>query len=133
MGTNYYWYPSPPCKECGREYDPKHIGKSSGGWCFSLHVIPDENINDLLDWEKLWGIPRSEIKDEYGKIFSASEMLSIIKERKWGKRGSDNGNKWYLENHAEHGPNGLARSSIDGRHCIGHGEGTWDLVIGEFS
>jgi len=36
-------------------------------------------------------------------------------------------------NQAEPGPDGLARHKVNDGHCIGHGEGTWDLIIGEFS
>ena len=32
-----------------------------------------------------------------------------------------------------HGPNNLYRHTIDGSFCIGHGEGTWDLFVGDFS
>ncbi len=132
MGTNYYWYSSPPCKECGREFESKHIGKSSGGWCFALHIYPDEKINDLSDWEKLWEIPRSEIKDEYGQIISPKIMKNTIMDRS-REHSPIKDIYWYEENHAESGSNGLARSKIDGCHCIGHGKGTWDLFIGEFS
>lgn len=38
MGTNYYLYEKPACACCGREFGSKHIGKSSGGWCFSLEM-----------------------------------------------------------------------------------------------
>ena len=34
--------------------DVLHIGKSSSGWCFSLHVIPEQGINSLQDWVKLF-------------------------------------------------------------------------------
>jgi len=45
MGTNYYLVKNerPPCPCCERTYvqERLHIGKSSGGWCFALHVIPE--------------------------------------------------------------------------------------------
>ena len=34
MGTNYY-------------LNDRHIGKSSAGWYFALHIYPEENINSL--------------------------------------------------------------------------------------
>ena len=41
--------------------------------------------------------------------------------------------QWWVQNHhAIPGPNGLLRHRI-GEHCIGHGDGTWDLIRGEFS
>lgn len=133
MGTNYYLYDEPPCKECGRPYEPKHIGKSSAGWCFSLHVIPEEGINDLNDWQKLWGQEGVVIEDEYGRIVSVHEMQSEIRARGISDTPSHEGKRWLAENSAENGPNGLVRHRIDGKHCIGHGNGTWDLIIGEFS
>ena len=131
MGTNYYWHPNPPCKECGRAFEPHHIGKSSGGWCFALHVIPGE-INSLEQWQVLWNKPTSEIKDEYGQSVPPEVMRGIVTGRSW-KSTIQRTEKEYADNHAEPGPNGLIRSKIDGSHCIGHGEGTWDLITGEFS
>jgi hypothetical protein len=127
MGTNYYLRYK-QCEHCGK-YEERHIGKSSGGWCFALHVYPDKGINDLLEWELLWLI--GEIYNEYGEKVGPVEMKSIITERKW--RGSRLDQSWFNINQAEPGPNGLARSQIDGSHCIGHGAGTWDLEVGEFS
>ena len=131
MGTNYYLYEKPPCPCCKREYPELHIGKSSGGWCFSLHIYPEEGINDLKDWKILWVKQDAVIKDEYGKEISPVAMLDIIKNREWVDRLISS--EWYEENQAEPGPNGLARSKVDGRRCIGHGKGTWDLFVGEFS
>jgi len=131
MGTNYYWYPKPPCPHCGREYDEIHIGKSSGGWCFSLHVIPEEGIDSLADWQDKWKGIESFIKDEYGQEVGKNQMTAIITERSCGPSKVDQ--QWYDDNCAEPGPNGLARHRIDGRYCIGHGEGTWDYLVGEFS
>ena len=36
------------------------------------------------------------------------------------------------KNHAFLGPKNLLRARVDGRHCIGNGKGTWDLIAGEF-
>lgn len=130
MGTNYYLEEQEPCPHCGRPYERLHIGKSSGGWCFSLHIIPEKGINNLEDWRILWKNKR--IFDEYEKEISHAEMLRIITERKWEEPPKDP-ISWYFYNHAEVGPNNLARHKIDGTHCIGHGEGTWDLIIGYFS
>ena len=107
--------------------EPLHIGKSSGGWCFSLHVIPEDNINDLDDWRVLWNEPGSFIKNEYGEKVSVANMEDIITNRSWAKIPSDGAV------HAEPGPNNLARAIVDGRHCIKHGAGTWDCITGEFS
>jgi hypothetical protein len=111
MGTNYYVEVQPPCECCGRGYEHKHIGKSSAGWCFSLHVYPDEGINTLEDWKEY--LKDKVIKNEYGGIVTLDELLRCITKR----------------NH----PSGLSRHVIDSRFCIGHGEGTWDYLIGDFS
>lgn len=131
MGTNYYLYQKPPCAKCGRPFKSKHIGKSSGGWCFSLHVIPTDGIEDLTDWQKLWRKKGAFILDEYGDRVDTIQMQKIITNRSW-KGGEPNTPQWYAQNFAEPGPHGLARHSI-GHGCIGHGKGTWDLIVGEFS
>lgn len=115
MGVNYYWHHKPECSECGRDFEPLHIGKSSYGWCFSLHVMPDDNINTIKDWLNLWKKEGSSIKNEYGEKISASEMEDIVINRNPMKGKA------------------LARHSLDGGDCIGHGEGSWDYIIGDFS
>jgi len=109
-----------------------HIGKSSGGWCFSLHVVPEDGINDLDDWRKLWSAPGTFIENEYGEKISVEDMEDIITNRSsedFPRESVD----WYRQNQAEPGPRHLARSMVDGRHCIKHGAGTWDCITGEFS
>lgn len=130
MGTNYYYHYN-ICSYCGRS-EELHIGKSSGGWYFALHVYPEKGINDLDDWKKLLSNINIAIKNEYGESVSFKEMINIITKREWHGK-NELYNKWYIDNHAEPGCNGLARSTIDGIHCIGHGLGTWDLMIGDFS
>ncbi len=114
MGTNYYLYTKPDCECCGREFEPLHIGKSSGGWCFSLHVIPEDGIKTLDDWSKLWSKPGAFIRNEYGDKIPIEEMENIITKRMW------------------HG-NSPQRHNLDGSHCISHGSGSWDYITGEFS
>lgn len=113
MGTNYYYHEKPACRECGRDHDARHIGKSSGGWCFSLHVERpgDDGPHDLKDWLALFKTPGSVIKDEYGVEISANDMVRVIT-----RRSPD-----------------LLRHTIGNGLCIGHGEGTWDYLVGEFS
>jgi hypothetical protein len=131
MGTNYY-LEREICPHCGRSDEKLHIGKSSAGWCFSLHVDPDEGINNLADWQALWSAPDARIVDEYGREKSPDEMLSTITERGWPNRDRDFPPDFYRSNHAEPGPNNLLRHQI-GRYCVGHGDGTYDLIPGEFS
>jgi len=137
MGTNYYWAPpDAKCPTCGHEKERLHIGKSSSGWCFSLHVIPEEQLTSLSDWETRW--QTGSIVDEYGRALTAKEMLSVITERSWSQSNKERPDGWvswpafYAANHAEPGPNNLLRHQI-GRYCCGHGDGTWDLMPGEFS
>ena len=113
MGTNYYLHQKPDCKCCGRPFEPLHIGKSSGGWCFALHVMPEDGINTLDDWRVLWSAPGAFIRDEYGEKVSIADMERLITERKW--RG------------------GSVKRHNDDRYCVGHGDGTWDYIVGEFS
>jgi len=136
MGTNYDWR-SNPCPTCGHSEEVKHIGKSSAGWCFALHVYPAEGINDLADWITRWNA--GAIYDEYDRKISRDDMISTITARSMPDRGQET-LAWYRENHAQPGPNGLARHKVEreralgyGSGCIGHGDGTWDLIIGEFS
>lgn len=110
MGTNYYWIRD-ACPTCGHG-ERVHIGKSSAGWVFSLHVHPEDDISSLDDWIDAWRI--GTIVNEYGETISVDEMLLVITARD------------------EPGPDGLARHEIDGRHCIGHGAGSWDLCVGDF-
>lgn len=123
MGTNFY------LKE-----DERHIGKSSVGWCFSLHVYPEEGINNLDDWKQEWS--GKQIINEYDELVTEEQMLSCICKRTWGQPGrydNEAGKVFLAENYAEMGPNNLLRRIIDGWYTIGHGEGTWDYCIGEFS
>ena len=131
MSNNYYLH-SPVCETCGRGDAPLHIGKSSVGWCFALHVDPDNGINDLPDWERLWSAPGARIVDECEDPVSVEDMRIIITDRHWF-RTSEVNPSWYESNHAEPGPNNMARSRIEAGHCIAHGAGTWDCIVGEFS
>lgn len=133
MGTNYYLAAKPPCECCKRPYKSLHIGKSSGGWCFALHVIPEEGINTLDDWKARFNEPGAVIVDEYNQEISPEEMLATITERSWDNRGRPLTPGELRQNHAERGPNGLVRHVVDGVSCVGHGAGTWDYLACEFS
>lgn len=139
MGTNYYLNID-TCSECGRSDKQMHIGKSSAGWCFSLHVEADAECGptNMNDWLRLFNEPRNSIEDEYGRAVGFEDMRDTIAERAWKDKkdephGYDDWGDFHRRNHSEDGPNGLLRSVIDGSHCIGHGSGTWDLITGDFS
>lgn len=118
MGTNYFYEraSSEPCPTCDHEQDSSrlHIGKSSAGWVFALHVIPAEGLNSLDDWEALWNRPGGQIRDEYGEHVSPEAMQRIIRERT------------PLPKQSQYGP----RRDPDRSK---HGPGTWDLHTHEFS
>lgn len=86
----------------------------------------------MKDWLEIFKAPGSVIKDEYGDVVSVTEMVRTITRRSWDGR-VEKPDRWFRENHAEPGPNGLARHAVNEWHCIGHGEGTWDYLVGEFS
>ena len=116
MGTNCYFFPSPKCDSCEREFEPMHMGKSSAGWAFSLHTYPQEpkSIHDLIDWiEFIVKHPKGRIENEYGEKHTLESFLSCVMDR----------------NH----PRGLQRSQGDQFREVKAGKGTWDCCPYEFS
>ena len=137
MGTNFYL-------AIPENTELLHIGKSSAGWCFQLHIMPERGINDLGDWLQLF--KKGRIRNEYTEIVSAEEMASIITRRSihdgvdWDDRlwgvypgQEESEEEFHKNNNSERGPNGLARCKVDGTRCVKHGEGSWDCIIGNFS
>jgi hypothetical protein len=104
-----------------------YIGRSSGGWCFSLNVIPKLNLNTLDNWVNY--LKNKVIVNEYYDIISFEELLGIITKRYWQDQNSFRENDFYIKNKCERGPNNLVRVIKGYNGCIGHGEGTWDYVI----
>lgn len=132
MSTNYYWIKTGICSHCGgyRDRDVFHIGKSSPGWCFALHVDDELDVHDLVDWQDLW-LTGGTIVNEYDDVISSERMTEIITIRE-GHMEKPKLSAFCKANHAIPGPNRLARRIVDGRYCVGHGEGTWDKVAGYF-
>ena len=149
MGTNYYAEVLRPaiCQCCGQktedEKETLHIGKSSGGWCFAVHVT--ENIPDWQSWKNYLKKNNSKIYDEYDKEISLNSLINIVENRssktEYNEKLFKENNHYsqytslerFLEvNQAEIGPNNLLRHKLNER-CISHGDGTWDYIIGEFS
>jgi len=129
MSTSYYLVKGlKECKHCGHEERVLlDIGQSSAGWCFALNIYPEiEKINNLDDWIELF--ENFPIEDEYGEKVSCAKMVRIIKDRSWLKKRT-NIKKFHQENGSEDGPNNLVRWKIDGKRCVGHGNGTWDLFL----
>jgi hypothetical protein len=137
MGMNYY-LKEKPCPTCGHAEQTLHIGKSSWGWCFSLHVDKAEGIEDLADWESRWS--EGTIENEEKETITPEKMLEIITDRQgqmdWEKPkdipGYRDSKQFHDANGSEPGPNGLLRHRV-GLHCVKHGFGTWDCITGEFS
>ena len=140
MGTNYYSVKRDVDFESEELFwdlrgteDCIHIGKSSVGWCFSLHIVPRLGINTIEDWIRMFIEPDRIIIDEYREIVPFDRMMGIITAR--GRADPCNWTQEMLDrNFAELGPNNLVRHSINSASgCVGHGEGSYDYISGEFS
>jgi hypothetical protein len=64
-----------------------------------------------------WDAPDTKILNEYDEVVRPEDMLKIITTRGPGK--------W--------SPEGVDPQRSVGDHCVGHGSGSWDLIVGEFS
>lgn len=130
MGTNYYFvkgqhfpehndsHPLNGLLKYGTGRPPMiHVGKSSLGWCFSLRVYPTSGVHTLADWKNMAEKLLSEgwrIEDEYGEAHTPDELWREVERVDWNR------------------PN-LNRRDLENNHCIGHGEGLYDYVVGDFS
>lgn len=137
MSTNYY-------TEAPKGYEEKelHIGKSSGGWYFSLHVIPELGITTWDAWRDY--LKGKKIRDEYDNCITFEELKKVVTDRGEFDASAvikiqghamlygDTPEEFLRQNYAELAEHGLVRCIIGG-HCVGHGEGTWDYIEGEFS
>ena len=155
-GNTYY----PSTEELNKVfYQRIHIGKSSMGWHFGLCIYPDQNINSLDDWIKLFRAHGNTIVDEEDRELKTSEMLDRIEDRKqldfekyeseqdYEKAVVENYNninktinifkyKIYnsydeilMDNHACRGLNGLWRRQKDQYTSYPIPDGTYDLII----
>jgi hypothetical protein len=135
MGTNYYLIENvtaAACPTCGKQHKEPwryHIGKSSAGWCFAIHVDEDEGIQSLDDLLPKFIDKRYRIEDEYGEILTAVEMCQIIMARYNSKANFTP--EFLAQNFAMVGTNNMLRATH--QFCAGHGDGTWDYYTGEFS
>ena len=111
MGTNYYLTNTFDQIE-GKE--PLHIGKSSYGWAFALHVEEDGSFpSSLIEWQALWNKAGAVITDEYGNELTVKELEQVIFVRP-----------------VPAGRN-LRRFPPDSTYW--HGSETFDYCVGEFS
>lgn len=83
MGTNYFCKTGRKLDHYGFEVDEiLHIGKSSYGWYFTLHIYPDKEITSLIDWLPL--LQNGVIHNEYGEEVSYEDMKDcILREGRW--------------------------------------------------
>ena len=110
-----------------------HIGKSSMGWCFSLHVVPELGINNIEDWIRMFIEPDRIIINEYQEIIPFDKMMGVITARSRPDPCTWDAER-LVRNYAELGPGNLIRHRIDPENgCVGHGEGMWDYITGDFS
>jgi hypothetical protein len=125
VGVNYFLI-GKECETCGHKQVELHIGKSSLGWCFALHQIPEDGLMSLDDWILKWSESDYSIINEYGEKISPTDMLRIITRR--------SGNNFNIpeDEYSEQGPNGLARHKLKRGWCSSHGVGTWDMMEGWF-
>jgi len=146
MGTNYYLHKGKqPCTCCNlsSDRDPTHIGKSSYGWTFALHVLPELGITSLESWLKF--IEKdgpNTIFNEYGEIVSIDEFKDIVLKRGNGNYCMSNDDADKRRTHEYGKPviyhpvqSTLRRHNVDGEFCVGHGpdDATYDLIRGHFS
>lgn len=133
MGTNFYAHVD-PCGECGHAATVVHIGKSSRGWVFSLHVGGDapEHLRGWTTFLKRKGVV---IKDEYSRVVSLEDLLEIITKRAGRERGTTSstsmGEGAFFDPYV-----GLWRVSPNGawsNHRTPVMGKTYDLCRGEFS
>lgn len=133
MGTNYYMvrgdhypeteygHPFNNLLKSGTGYPPMiHIGKSSGGWCFSLHIYPYFGVHTLTDWRNLAARLLREgwrIEDECRTEHSPDDLWRVVERVGWSRNDGEP----------------LRRHTVDHIYCVGNGEGLYDYMIGEFS
>ena len=82
MGNNYE-IRIKPCKHCGLSKETIHVGKSSMGWRFSLHV-QEEYYKDWDSFKNFLAQTNIEIVDENNKKWKKKDFIELIEEKKDG-------------------------------------------------
>ena len=130
MGCNYYVQTRKPktYSSCNHteEEEMFHIGKSSYGWVFSLHVT-----DKIGTWDKMQEfIYDKQIVDEYDRPIGFLEFKEIVlgrardeeKVELFGSKDCFFDNETYLMRHV-----------ADGIHCVFNHHLTLDYIRGDFS
>lgn len=84
MGTNYYWHKN-TCPCCKRSEEVVHIGKSSGGWPFNIHIYPEKDILSWKDWMGTFECESGIIKDEYGGTITPQKLNELVEYKRMHK------------------------------------------------
>lgn len=155
MGTNYYAVfdekdvlPAPACDDGPNIV---HLGKSSIGWRFSLHVYPEQGIMNLLDVMSDILFTARRIQDEYKVNYTIAEFLEIVTERErkvtypidipaplqsyiYRIHNREDLVEYYRDHLGyELDDKNLIIHPIDRDHCIGNAKNrTFDFIIGQF-
>lgn len=125
MSTNYYATidAAEPCAHCGHVPEPRriHIGKSSAGWTFALHVEPDdpEHPSTWSEWLAFLARADVSIEDEYGLPCQLATFVDVVECRSSSRPSP--APEWMERNGAVPGPRGLVRRHLS-VYTIGHGE-----------
>ena len=138
MGTNYYCETGRMLEmecDCGfRHLMPEtlHIGKSSCGWKFMLHAIPEKGLEGWRDWEEVL-VDARRIFDEYGDDVTLEEMREKVLHR---ARNPDDREKAWMEETAERYGYLLDRRTWlfgGGAGRMQGEDGDYSMMQGEFS
>jgi len=111
MSTNYYAIYDEcdcTCDHCSKKGMAYHLGKSSTGWAFALHIEPSMNLYDLEDIITFLIQKKATIIDERNSYCSLEDWLGLV-----------------VDLHPE------VKHREDGKRCL-VGSGTFDLLEGEF-
>jgi hypothetical protein len=129
MSTNYYAEDEATCNNPAHT-ETLHIGKSSGGWKFGFHGIPDHEP-PLTSW-RAWRefLADRIITDEYGRTLTLDEFRDVV-EKRYTPTGA-------AGPHCRVRPTALTiRNGYGGRWSEDHGDyhdaDGFDFYDGEFS
>lgn len=127
MGTNYQVTADPTCDNPAH-IETLHIGKSSGGWKFSFHGIPERDLTSWAAWKAF--IADKPVIDEYGQTLTLEEFTKVVEER-WSPSGRNTphchvtpdadtkehgfGGRWYDGGGEYHDPEGY--DFFNGEFC----------------